>query len=156
MPRSFQDIIDHADELADAIEAYEPAPGDDVTTPEMLLRRAAWERAEAERALVEAIVEARGDGVPWTAVGDALGTSAQAAQKRYSVVVSIRSGPTKKPKKPGRDPAKRGPARPVKRSAVTGSRKIAAKRSAVTGRAPSRKIAAKSRGTPPGAPRPGP
>jgi hypothetical protein len=88
MPRSLQDILDHADELADAFEAWDPTPDQErPPTPEMLLRRAAWKRAEAERQLADAVVKAREVGVAWTAVGEALGTSAQAAQKRYKATV---------------------------------------------------------------------
>jgi hypothetical protein len=87
MPRSLQDILAHADQLADAFEAWEPSTDEEEPpTPEMILRRAAWKRAEAEREVAAAVARARREGLPWSAVGEALGTSAQAAQKRYSSI----------------------------------------------------------------------
>jgi len=37
MPRSMQDILDHADELAKTFEDYEPSPDDEVEIAEYLL-----------------------------------------------------------------------------------------------------------------------
>ena len=44
MPRSMQDILDHADELAKQFEDYDPSPDDEVGVAEHLLRRAALAR----------------------------------------------------------------------------------------------------------------
>ena len=41
MPRSIQEILDHADELARRFEGYEPADGDQRPVEEYLLQRAA-------------------------------------------------------------------------------------------------------------------
>lgn len=87
MPRSIQDILDHADELAKTFEEYEPAEGDQVPIEEYLLRRAALTRARSERDVVEAVTAARSAGISWGKIGEILGTSAQAAQQRYSAVV---------------------------------------------------------------------
>lgn len=87
MPRSIQDILDHADELAKTFEDYEPAEGDEVPVEEYLLRRAALTRARSERDVVDAVTAARSAGISWSKVGEILGTSAQAAQQRYSAVV---------------------------------------------------------------------
>ena len=54
MPRSIQDILDHADELAKRFEDYEPSEGDQVPVEEYLLRRAALTRARSEREVVDA------------------------------------------------------------------------------------------------------
>jgi hypothetical protein len=87
MPRSIQDILDHADELAKRFEDYEPAEGDQVPVEEYLLRRAALARARSEREVVDAVTAARSAGTSWNKIGEILGTSAQAAQQRYGAVV---------------------------------------------------------------------
>lgn len=88
MPRSIQDILDHADELADRFENYEPDPADERPVEEYLLQRAALARARSERQIVDAITAARTKGVSWTRIGELLGTSAQAAQQRYGNVIT--------------------------------------------------------------------
>lgn len=87
MPRSIQEILDQADELARRFEDYEPGEGEQVPVEEYLLRRAALTRARSEREVVDAVTAARSVGVPWSKIGEILGTSAQAAQQRYSAVV---------------------------------------------------------------------
>lgn len=87
MPRSIQEILDHADELARRFEEYEPDRGDEESVAEYLLRRAALNRARSESQIVEAIIAAREQGVSWAKIGDLLGTSAQAAQQRYGSIV---------------------------------------------------------------------
>jgi hypothetical protein len=87
MPRSIQEILDHADELAKTFEDYEPGPNDERSVEEYLLERATIARARSEREIVDAITRARGKGVSWQRIGAILGTSAQAAQQRYASVV---------------------------------------------------------------------
>ena len=86
MPRTIQEILDHADELAKKFEDSDPADGIERPVSELLLRRAALARVRAERQIVEAVEAARADGVPWAKIGGLLGTSAQAAQQRYGIV----------------------------------------------------------------------
>ena len=87
MPRSIQEILDHADELAKRFEDYEPDPADERPVEEYLLERAALARARSERQIVDAVTAARATSVSWQRIGELLGTSAQAAQQRYSAVV---------------------------------------------------------------------
>jgi hypothetical protein len=87
MPRSIQEILDHADELAQSFEDYESAAGDEQPVEEYLLRRASLARARSERQILDAVVAARVAGISWAKIGDLLGTSAQAAQQRYGAVV---------------------------------------------------------------------
>ncbi len=87
MPRSIQEILDHADELARRFEEYEPGSGDEQPVEEYLLRRGALARARSEREIVDAVVAARGAGISWARIGELLGTSAQAAQQRYGALV---------------------------------------------------------------------
>ncbi len=86
MPRSIQEILDHADELAAKFENYEPSPDDERSVEELLLQRAALARARSERQIVDAVVTARAAGISWSRIGGLLGTSAQAAQQRYGAV----------------------------------------------------------------------
>lgn len=83
MPRSVQDILDHADELAKRFEDYEPSPDDEVAVAEHLLRRATVARARSERQIGEAVEQARRAGMSWKSIGSELGITAQAAQQRY-------------------------------------------------------------------------
>lgn len=87
MPRSIQEILDHAEELAKRFEDYEPSEGDQVPAEEYLLRRAAVARARSEREVADAVIAARSSGISWNRIGEILGTSAQAAQQRYGAVV---------------------------------------------------------------------
>ena len=87
MPRSIQEILDHADDLARRFEDYEPAVGDERPIEEYLLERAALTRARSEQQVVDAVTAARRAGISWQKIGATLGTSAQAAQQRYGVIV---------------------------------------------------------------------
>jgi hypothetical protein len=84
MPRTVQDILDHADELARRFEAYEPAAEDerDVHAFESL-RDAVMSRSNAERSIRTAVDEARAHGYSWAFIGSLLGTSGEAARQRY-------------------------------------------------------------------------
>lgn len=87
MPRSIQEILGHADELAARFKDYEPADGDERSVEEYMLERATLDRARSERQVVEAVTAARSKGMSWVRIGAVLGTSAQAAQQRYGTVV---------------------------------------------------------------------
>ena len=86
MPKSIQEILDHADELAQRFEDFEPGPNNERPVAEYLLHRAALARARSERQIVEAVEAARADGLSWSRIGALLGTSAQAAQQRYGAI----------------------------------------------------------------------
>lgn len=84
MPRTVQDILEHADELAQRFADYVPAP-DDERDPQIYaaLRDAVLSRADAERAIKAAVGEAREHGYSWAFIGRLLGTSGEAARQRY-------------------------------------------------------------------------
>ncbi len=84
MPRTVQDILDHADELARRFENYEPASGDE-RDPKIFaaLRDAAVSRSDAERSVTTAVADARAHGYSWEFIGSLLGTSGEAARQRY-------------------------------------------------------------------------
>ena len=87
MPRSIQEILGHAEELAQQFEDCEPAEGDERPVEEYLLQSAALDRARSERQILDAVVRARAAGISWAKIGELLGTSAQAAQQRYGEFV---------------------------------------------------------------------
>jgi hypothetical protein len=84
MPRSIDDILAHADELAKRFEEYEPMPGDE-RDPEVhaALRTAVISRASVERDVLISVQAAREAGYSWSLIGSLLGTSGEAARLRY-------------------------------------------------------------------------
>lgn len=84
LPRTVQDILDHADGLAHRFEQYEPAPEDE-RDPRIYaaLRDAVLSRSDAERSIKAAVDEAREHGYSWGFIGRLLGTSGEAARQRY-------------------------------------------------------------------------
>lgn len=86
MPRTLQEILDHDEELADYFENADPDEFVEVplsVIAERRLAQAARARASAEQQIAESVQRARETGVSWRRIGEMLGTSAQAAQKRY-------------------------------------------------------------------------
>lgn len=89
MPRSIDEILAHADELAARFEDYEPDPAHELDPAAVaLLREAVTQRSEAERHVIEAVRTAREAGISWSAIGTFLGTSGEAARQRYGSQVT--------------------------------------------------------------------
>jgi hypothetical protein len=88
MPKSSRQIVEYSDEMAAALfEAYEPRAEDERdVAPFQALRRAGEQRAQAERAVRQAVADARAAKGSWARIGALLGTSGQAAQQRYGDV----------------------------------------------------------------------
>jgi len=85
MPRTVDEILQHAGELAARFENYEPSEADELDPGAVaLLRAAIQERSDAEQHLMEAIKAARQAGMSWSAIGMFVGTSGEAARQRYS------------------------------------------------------------------------
>ena len=70
MPRSIQEILDHADELAQRFEDYEPSADDERPIEEYLLQRAVLTRARSERQILDAVIAARSAGISWAKIGE--------------------------------------------------------------------------------------
>ena len=87
MPRTAQEILDNADELAARFEQIEPDDLRDATALRTV-REAFLARAETERLLRNAVVEARHVGHSWASIGAMVGTSGEAARQRYGQAVS--------------------------------------------------------------------
>ena len=89
-PRSIEEIKARAnafaDAFADAFENYDPKPGDQDAPipPVMAVRLAAWRRDAPERELADAVHAAREQQLSWREIGEAIGTSGEAARQRYS------------------------------------------------------------------------
>ncbi len=84
MPRSVDDILKQADELAARFEEYEPDPAHELDpTAVALLRRAVQERSDAELHVLEAVRAAREAGMTWAVIGAFIGTTGEAARQRY-------------------------------------------------------------------------
>jgi len=96
MRRSTQQIIDQADELADYFES-----GFSSDTPDELatLRGAAHRRAVAEADVAKAVVAAVEAGRSWRAIGEAVGTTGEAARQRYGKLVGDAPAGGRRPKK---------------------------------------------------------
>ncbi|MFQ5556873.1 MAG: hypothetical protein ACE5GB_05110 [Acidimicrobiales bacterium] len=82
MPRSTQEILDQADELAARFEDHDPGSVDDAGALRGL-RTAFRNRADAEKQLAEAVAAARAEGHSWASIGAMVGTSGEAARQRY-------------------------------------------------------------------------
>lgn len=82
MPRSLQEILDHADQLERRFATHEPTDVRDAA-PLQVIRAAVTQRAATERHIAEAVAAARDADVAWSAIGVMLGTSGEAARKRY-------------------------------------------------------------------------
>src|SRR5699024_290757 len=82
MPRSLQEVLAHADQLEREFANHAP---NDVHDGSALraLREAATQRAVSERHVPAAVITARNEGISWPAIGAMLGTSGEAARKRY-------------------------------------------------------------------------
>ena len=84
MPRSMQEILDQADELARRFEDHIPDPAHvKDAAPLRAVHAAVQARATAERNLAAAVAAARASGCSWAAIGAYLGTSGEAARQRY-------------------------------------------------------------------------
>ena len=85
MPRSVDEILQHADELAARFEDYEPSDANELDSVAVAsLRGAVQERSDAERHMIDAIRLARESGMSWSAIGLFVGTTGEAVRQRYS------------------------------------------------------------------------
>lgn len=89
MPRSVEEILQHADELAARFEEYEADPLDELDRDAVAaLRSAVAERSAAELHMLEAVRQARQAHVSWSVIGTLVGTTGEAARQRYGKKVA--------------------------------------------------------------------
>lgn len=89
MPRTIDEIISQAEELAARFEEHEPDAGEvrDATALREL-RQAFLERAAAEQRVTDAVGRAREDGHSWASIGAMVGTSGEGARQKYGQKLS--------------------------------------------------------------------
>ena len=100
-----EEILDHAEELADRFEAFDPAKAQEVPAAEYLLVRAARGQDCCDEHLVQALRAAREQGTSWERIGAILGITSQQAQRLGAasidapqvVVPSSRAWPQRSP-----------------------------------------------------------
>lgn len=86
MPRTMEEILAQADELAKRFEMEElPGPNSRVIDGASLraVREAFEEAALAQKRLAERVAVAKAAGHSWAAIGTMIGTSGEAARQRY-------------------------------------------------------------------------
>jgi len=83
MPRTTQEILDQADQLAARFEQHDPTDEIQDAVPLRAVREAFQTRAAAERELVDTVNLARAEGHAWAAIGAMVGTTGEAARQRY-------------------------------------------------------------------------
>jgi hypothetical protein len=89
MPKSIEEILAHADELAEQFENLEPSDMRDATALRRV-RQAVLARADSERHLAEDVAAARADGHSWATIGAMVETTGEAARQRYGIPTSKR------------------------------------------------------------------
>ena len=84
MPRTVEEILAHADELAKRFETGDLGPATTLDgAPLRDVRRAFDDVARSQERLGDAVTVARGYGHSWAAIGAMLGTTGEAARQRY-------------------------------------------------------------------------
>lgn len=84
MPRTIEEIISKAEELAARFEEHEPDSERLLGAAALReLRDAFLTRAHAEQRLTKAVEKARSEGHSWVSIGVMVGTSGEAARQRY-------------------------------------------------------------------------
>jgi len=87
MGRSTREILENAEALAKRFEEWESDPArlrDAIAIRE--LHRAFQQAAQAQQEVVERVAAARGEGLSWAQIGAVMGTSGEAARKRFGRV----------------------------------------------------------------------
>ena len=127
MPKTLQEIIDHADDMSTAFDDYRPEAST-LRDPAPLLRAraAVHARARAEAEVAAAVAEMRDTGYSWAAIGMVLGTTGEAARQRYGGAAT-ESVPALRAAEPGPMAAKS--AKAPRRTAETTTRRGAAEKS---------------------------
>lgn len=84
MPKTLQEILDHADDMSATFDDFPPDPASlRDPAPMLRARSAVHARAQAEADVAAAVTDMRSAGYSWVAIGMVLGTSGEAARQRY-------------------------------------------------------------------------
>lgn len=94
MPRTIQEVIAQADELARRFENGE-LPGKNAkeldAAPLREVRKVFEDAARTQERLVDAVSVARASGHTWAMIGAMVGTSGEAARQRYGSISAART-----------------------------------------------------------------
>ena len=94
MPRSLNELIDHADFYAKQFEDYPTGSEDAIDSATFnALWAAGQQKSSLENSIAKLVIKARSEDMSWKLIGQILGTSGEAARQRYGSMVK------KKPKK---------------------------------------------------------
>jgi hypothetical protein len=85
MPRSYDEIVRLSESMAESLKSDDAEPT--TSSEEAVLRAAALRRSLVETELGSAVATARRGGVPWQRIGEAVGTSGEAARQKYKHLV---------------------------------------------------------------------
>lgn len=88
MPRSYDEIVRLSEAMADDLQQLDDDGPTTTSTEEGALRAMALRRSLAEAELGNAVVAARRAGVPWARIGEAVGTTGEAARQKYRALAS--------------------------------------------------------------------
>lgn len=82
---SIEEIKARVHQFADAFENHQAKPGNQATplSPVIAVKLTAWRHDAAEGELAGTVRAARHQRLPWHEVGEAIGTSGEAARQRY-------------------------------------------------------------------------
>jgi hypothetical protein len=84
MPRSLEDIVARADDLARQFEDFDPGSGSAKDAATLRAVREGFEDvALAQKRLAERVSVAKAAGHSWASIGLMLGTTGEAARQRY-------------------------------------------------------------------------
>lgn len=87
MPRSLNELIQHADFYANQFEDYPTAPQDAIDGATFnALWSAGQQKSVLENSIAKLVVKARSENMSWRLIGQILGTSGEAARQRYGSI----------------------------------------------------------------------
>src|SRR4051812_16490521 len=128
MPRSYDEIVRLSESMSESLESDDKEP---TTSPEeATLRAAALRRSLAETELGNAGATARRGGVPWQRIGEAVGTSGEAARQKYKHLVDEGQNSSAARRSPVKSAAQATKSRSSARSALAGRYQNAAAKTA--------------------------
>ena len=88
MPKSMEELIQHADDISELFEKWDSSQSIVLSKEEMAILRAVYQRCFQEKKIADAVQNARAKNISWKDIGFVLGTSAQSAHRKYSTYLS--------------------------------------------------------------------
>jgi hypothetical protein len=88
MPKSMEELIQHADDISEMFENWDSSKSTILSKEETAILRAVYQRCFQEKKIADAVQNARAKNISWKDIGFVLGTSAQSAHRKYSAYLS--------------------------------------------------------------------